>query len=101
MHRWRPALAGGQQARHAAHGAEREELPTGHRRWRSGVRMMMGRVHGVNASFHRLLPSVPVPAVVQGEPVGSKISMTLDTYSHVLPMIQKDGMGGLDDFFNE
>lgn len=40
------------------------------------------------------------PKVVQEILGHSEISMTLDTYSHVLPTMQKDAMAGLNDFFN-
>jgi len=30
----------------------------------------------------------------------SEISMTMDTYSHALPTMQKDAMDGLNDFFD-
>jgi integrase len=40
------------------------------------------------------------PKVVQEILGHSEISMALDTYSHVLPTMQKDAMAGLNDFFN-
>ncbi|HEY4033429.1 MAG TPA: tyrosine-type recombinase/integrase [Ktedonobacteraceae bacterium] len=40
------------------------------------------------------------PKVVQEILGHSEISMTLDTYSHVLPTMQKDAIEGLNDFFH-
>ena len=58
------------------------------------------RFHDLRHSTATLLLSKGVhPKVVQEILGHSEISMTLDTYSHVLPTMQKDAMDGLNDFF--
>ena len=59
------------------------------------------RFHDLRHSAATLLLSMGVhPKVVQEILGHSEISMTLDTYSHVLPTMQKEAMDGLNDFFN-
>ena len=49
-----------------------------------------------------ILLSMGVNIKVVQEILGhSRVSMTLDIYSHVLPSMQKDAMDKLDDFFGE
>ena len=48
---------------------------------------------------HESLSKGVHPKVVQEILGHSAINITMDTYSHVLPNIQKDAMGRLDDFF--
>ncbi len=58
------------------------------------------RFHDLRHSTATLLLSKGVhPKVVQEILGHSAINITMDTYSHVLPNIQKDAMGKLDDFF--
>lgn len=60
----------------------------------------MVRFHDLRHSTATLLLSKGVhPKVVQEILGHSAINITMDTYSHVLPGIQKDAMGRLDDFF--
>ncbi len=59
------------------------------------------RFHDLRHSTATLLLSKGVhPKIVQEILGHSEISMTMDTYSHVLPTMQKDAMKGLDDFFD-
>jgi len=59
------------------------------------------RFHDLRHSTATLLLSKGVhPKVVQEILGHSEISMTLDTYSHVLPTMQKAAMEGLNDFFD-
>jgi hypothetical protein len=58
------------------------------------------RFHDLRHSTATLLLSQGVhPKVVQEILGHSAISMTLDIYSHVLPTMQKDAIGGLNNFF--
>jgi integrase len=58
------------------------------------------RFHDLRHSAATILLSLGVhPKVVQELLGHSQISVTMDTYSHVLPSLQKDVMDGLDDFF--
>ena len=58
------------------------------------------RFHDLRHSTATLLLSKGVHPKVMQEILGhSEISMTLDTYSHVLPTIQRDAMDGLDEIF--
>ncbi len=58
------------------------------------------RFHDLRHSTATLLLSLGVhPKVVQEILGHSKISMTMDTYSHVLPMMQKDAMDRLNQAF--
>jgi integrase len=60
------------------------------------------RFHDLRHSTATLLLSKGThPKVVQEILGHSVISMTLDTYSHVLPTMQKDAMQGLNDFFGD
>ena len=59
------------------------------------------RFHDLRHSTATLLLSKGIhPKVVQEILGHSEISMTLDTYSHVLPTMQKAAMEGLNDFFD-
>jgi integrase len=58
------------------------------------------RFHDLRHSTATLLLSKGVhPKVVQEILGHSEISMTMDTYSHVLPTMHKDAMDGLNDIF--
>jgi len=58
------------------------------------------RFHDLRHSTATLLLNKGVhPKVVQEILGHSEISMTLDTYSHVLPTMQKAAMEGLNDLF--
>jgi integrase len=58
------------------------------------------RFHDLRHSTATLLLSEGVhPKVVQEILGHSEISMTMDTYSHVLPTMQKDAMSKLDNLF--
>ncbi len=58
------------------------------------------RFHDLRHSTATLLLSKGVhPKVVQEILGHSAINITMDTYSHVLPNIQRDAMGRMDDFF--
>jgi len=58
------------------------------------------RFHDLRHSTATILLSMGVhPKVVQELLGHSQISMTLDIYSHVLPSLQKEAMGKLDDLF--
>jgi integrase len=58
------------------------------------------RFHDLRHSTATLLLSLGInPKIVQEILGHSEISMTMNTYSHVLPMMQKDAMGKLDDLF--
>jgi integrase len=60
------------------------------------------RFHELRHSAASFLLSMGVhPKVVQEIPGHSTISMTLDTYSHVLPSMQQEAMDKMDDFFKE
>ncbi len=60
------------------------------------------RFHELRHSAATMLLSMGINAKVVQELLGhSTISMTLGTYSHVLPGMQRDAMDGLDDFFRE
>lgn len=59
------------------------------------------RFHDLRHCTATLLLSKGVhPKIVQEILGHSEISMTLDTYSHVLPTLQRDAMDGLNDFFD-
>jgi integrase len=59
------------------------------------------RFHDLRHSTATMLLSKGVhPKVVQEILGHSEIGMTLNTYSHVLPTMQKDAMDKLNDFFN-
>ncbi|HVB73660.1 MAG TPA: tyrosine-type recombinase/integrase [Ktedonobacteraceae bacterium] len=59
------------------------------------------RFHDPRHSTATLLLSKGVhPKIVQEILGHSEISMTLDTYSHALPTMQRDAMKELDDFFD-
>jgi len=59
------------------------------------------RFHDLRHSAATMLLSMGVHPKVVKEKLGhSEISMTMDTYSHVLPTMQKDAMDRLNDFFN-
>lgn len=58
------------------------------------------RFHDLRHSMATLLLSKGVrPKIVQEILGHREIGMTLDTYSHVLPTMQRDAMDGLNDFF--
>jgi len=58
------------------------------------------RFHDLRHSTATLLFSEGLhPNVVQEILGHSTINITMDTYSHVLPNIQRDAMGRMDDFF--
>ena len=58
------------------------------------------RFHDLRHSTATLLFSKGLhPKVVQEILGHSAINITMDTYSHVLPNIQRDAMGRMDDFF--
>ncbi len=58
------------------------------------------RFHDLRHSTATLLLSKGVhPKIVQEILGHSEIGMTLDTYSHVLPTMQREAMDGLNDFF--
>jgi integrase len=58
------------------------------------------RFHDLRHSAATILLSMGVhPKVVQEILGHSQISMTLDTYSHVLPSMQQEAMDKLDDLF--
>jgi integrase len=60
------------------------------------------RFHELRHSAASFLLSMGVhPKVVQEILGHSTISMTLDTYSHVLPSMQQEAMDKMDDFFKE
>ena len=57
------------------------------------------RFHDLRHSAATLLLSMGVPAKVVQELLGhSKIGMTLNTYSHVLPSMQKDAVDKMEGF---
>ena len=59
------------------------------------------RFHDLRHSTATLLLSKGVhPKIVQEILGHSEISMTMDTYSHVLPTMQKHAMDGLNDIFS-
>jgi integrase len=59
------------------------------------------RFHDLRHSMATLLLSKGVHQKIVQELLGhSEISMTLDTYSHVLPTMQRDAMEGLNDLFD-
>jgi len=56
--------------------------------------------HDLRHSAATILLSMGVPAKVVQEILGhSQISMTMDIYSHVLPVMQQEAMGKMDDLF--
>lgn len=58
------------------------------------------RFHDLRHSAATLLLSMGVhPKVVQEILGHSRINMTMDTYSHVLPSMQKEAMDGMNDMF--
>src|SRR5207248_5100139 len=58
--------------------------------------------HDLRHSAATLLLSMGVPAKVVQELLGhSKIGMTLDTYSHVLPAMQKDAVDKMEGFLRQ
>ncbi|HKF36276.1 MAG TPA: tyrosine-type recombinase/integrase, partial [Ktedonobacteraceae bacterium] len=60
------------------------------------------RFHDLRHSAATLLLSMGVPAKVVQEILGhSHISMTLGVYSHVLPGMQQEAMGKMDDLFGQ
>ncbi len=60
------------------------------------------RFHDLRHSAATLLLSMGVPAKVVQEILGhSRISMTLGVYSHVLPGMQQEAMGKMNDLFGE
>jgi integrase len=60
------------------------------------------RFHDLRHSAATILLSMGVhPKVVQELLGHSQISITLDTYSHVLPSVQKEAMDRLNDLFNQ
>lgn len=60
------------------------------------------RFHDLRHSAATLLLTMGIhPKIVQELLGHSQISMTLDTYSHVLPSMQLDAMSKLDDIFKE
>lgn len=60
------------------------------------------RFHDLRHSTATLLLSLGVnPKIVQEILGHSEISMTMNTYSHVLPMMQEDAMGKLNELFND
>jgi integrase len=59
------------------------------------------RFHDLRHSAATILLSMGVHAKVVQELLGhTTISMTMDTYSHVLPSMQQEAMGKLNDLFN-
>jgi integrase len=78
--------------------------PAGLRRLYKGLLKQAGlpdlRFHDLRHSAATILLSMGVPAKVIQELLGhSQISMTLGTYSHVLPGMQQDAMDRWDDWF--
>lgn len=60
------------------------------------------RFHDLRHSAATILLSMGVhPKVVQELLGHSQISITMDTYSHVLPSVQKEAMNKLNDLFNQ
>jgi integrase len=60
------------------------------------------RFHDLRHSAASLLLTIGVhPKVVQELLGHSQISLTLDIYSHVLPSMQQEAMGKLDDLFKK
>ncbi|GAC1656448.1 MAG: site-specific integrase [Ktedonobacteraceae bacterium] len=60
------------------------------------------RFHDLRHSTATILLTMGVhPKVVQELLGHTNISLTMDTYSHVLPSMQRDAMDDLDDFFGE
>ena len=60
------------------------------------------RLHDLRHSAATILLSMGVPAKVIQEILGhSTIGMTMNIYSHVLPVMQKDATDKWDDFFGE
>jgi integrase len=60
------------------------------------------RFHDLRHSAATLLLSMGVPAKVVQELLGhSRIGMTLDTYSHVLPAMQKDAADKMEGFLRQ
>jgi integrase len=60
------------------------------------------RFHDLRHSAATILLSMGVHAKVVQEILGhSQISMTMDTYSHVLPSMQQEAMDKLDDLFQQ
>jgi hypothetical protein len=58
------------------------------------------RFHDLRHSAATILLSIGVPAKVVQEILGhSQISMTMDTYFHVLPSMQQEAMSKLDELF--
>jgi integrase len=58
------------------------------------------RFHDLRHSAATILLTMGVhPKVVQELLGHSTIAMTMDTYSHVLPSMQKDAMDGMDNLF--
>ena len=58
------------------------------------------RFHDLRHSSATMLLSMGVhPKIVQEILGHSQISMTMDTYSHVLPTMQKEAMDKMDDMF--
>jgi integrase len=59
------------------------------------------RFHDLRHSAATILLSIGVPAKVVQEILGhSQISMTMDTYSHVLPDMQQQAMDKMDELFH-
>lgn len=60
------------------------------------------RFHDLRHSAATILLTMGVhPKVVQELLGHSTIAMTMDTYSHLLPSLQRDAMNGMDDLFKE
>ncbi len=60
------------------------------------------RFHDLRHSAATILLTMGVhPKVVQELLGHSTITMTMDTYSHLLPSLQRDAMNGMDDLFKE
>ena len=60
------------------------------------------RFHDLRHSAATILLSMGVhPKVVQELLGHSSISMTIDTYSHILPSMQQEAMHKLDDLFRQ
>jgi integrase len=60
------------------------------------------RFHDVRHSAATILLTMDVhPKVVQELLGHSSITMTMDTYSHLLPSMQKEAMDGMDNLFKK